>query len=92
MQKSMVMFTFSLFGRKYLFWGKLGSKNQNCQFELKFGSWTNLNMQNSMVIFTFFVLDQKNLPGQILSKNPKLFVQSFIQRLIRIDKIPFYLF
>ena len=29
--------------------GKFGSKNQNCQFKLKFGTQINLNMQNSMV-------------------------------------------
>ena len=26
------------------FLGKLGQKNQNCQFILKFGTWTNSNM------------------------------------------------
>ena len=36
------------------------SKNQNCQLKLKFGTNTNLNMQNSMVIFTFAVLDRKH--------------------------------
>ena len=38
--------------------GKFGSKNQ--MFELKFDTLTNLNMQNSMVVFTFSVLDHKN--------------------------------
>ena len=28
-------------------------KNQNCQFKMKFSTYTNLNMQNSMVVFTF---------------------------------------
>ena len=28
------------------FWGKSGQKNQNRQFKLKFGTKTNLNMQN----------------------------------------------
>ena len=38
-----------------LFLRKFGQeKNQNCQFKLKFGTLTNLNMQNSMVVFTFF--------------------------------------
>ena len=32
---------------------KFGPKNQNCQFILKFGTWTNSNMQNSMAIFKF---------------------------------------
>ena len=38
MQNSMVVFTFSIFDRKYLFLGKFGSKNQNCQFKLKRGT------------------------------------------------------
>ena len=41
------------------FLGKFGPKNQNCQFKLKFGTSTNSNMQNSVVVFTFSVLDQK---------------------------------
>ena len=40
------------------FFSKFGPKNQNSQFKLKFG---NSNMQNSMVMFTFFVLDRKYL-------------------------------
>ena len=39
--------------------GKFASKNQNCQFELKFRTQTNSNTQNSMVVFTFSVLDEK---------------------------------
>ena len=35
------------------FLGKFGPKNQNYQFILKFGTWTNSNMQNSMVMFNF---------------------------------------
>ena len=42
------------------FLGKFGPKNQNCQFNLKFGTWTNSNMENSMVVFTFSVLDWKH--------------------------------
>ena len=41
------------------FLGKFGPKNQNCQFKLKFGTKTNSNMQNSMALFTFSVLDRK---------------------------------
>ena len=40
--------------------GKLGPKNQNCQFKLKFGTFTNSNMQNSIVLSTFSVLDGKH--------------------------------
>ena len=42
------------------FLGKFGSNSQNCQFKLKFGTWTNSKMQNSMVLFTFSVLYQKH--------------------------------
>ena len=35
------------------FLGKFDPKNQNCQFILKFGTWTNSNMQNSMAMFNF---------------------------------------
>ena len=40
------------------FLGKFDPKNQNCQFKRKFGTWTNSNMQNSMM-FTFSVFDHK---------------------------------
>ena len=33
--------------------GKLGPKNQNCQFKLKFGTYTNSNKQNSVALFCF---------------------------------------
>ena len=49
-----------LFGLETPFLGKFGTKNQNCQFKLKFGTKTNSNMQNSMALFTFSVLDRKH--------------------------------
>ena len=54
-QNSVVMFTFSVFS----FLAKLGPKNQNYQFKLKLGTWTNSNMQNSMVELILFVVDWK---------------------------------
>ena len=36
------------------FLGKFGPKNQNYQFKLKFGTYTNSNMQNSLGMFLFF--------------------------------------
>ena len=42
------------------FLGKFGPKNQNCQFNVKFGTLTNSNMQNSMGLFTFSLLDRKH--------------------------------
>ena len=41
------------------FFGKFGPKSQDYQFELKFGTYTNSNMQNSIVMFTFFVFVRK---------------------------------
>ena len=38
------------------FLSKFGPKSQTCQYKLKFGTWTNSNMQNSMMVFTFSVL------------------------------------
>ena len=51
--------TFSVLNWKYLFLSKFEPRNQNYQFKLKFGTCTNLNMQNSMVMFTFSVLNKK---------------------------------
>ena len=34
--------------------GKFGPKSQNCQFKLKFGTQSNSNDKNSMVMLTFF--------------------------------------
>ena len=48
---------FFCFRPEILFLGKCGLKNQNCQFKLTCGTQTNSNMQNSMVVFTFSVLD-----------------------------------
>ena len=60
MQNPMVIMNFSIFDWKYSFFCKLGPKNQNCQFKVKFGTQTNFNMQNSMVVFTFSVLERKH--------------------------------
>ena len=51
-----MMFTFSVFDQKY---GKFGRKNRNCRFMLKFGIHSNWNMHNSIVMFTFLVLDRE---------------------------------
>ena len=42
-QNSIVMFIFSVLNWKYIFWGKFGPKNQNCQFKLKFVTLINSN-------------------------------------------------
>ena len=56
----MVMFQcFFRFPSEIFFLGKLGNNIQSCQFRLKFGTKTNLNMQNSVVVPTSAVLDWK---------------------------------
>ena len=48
----MVVFIFLCFRWETPVLGKFGSKGQNGQFKLKFGTWTNSNMQNSIMVFT----------------------------------------
>ena len=55
----MVRLTSSILDRKYRFWANFGPKNQSCHFKLKFGTFTNLNMRNSMMMLTFLVLYRK---------------------------------
>ena len=38
-----------------------GPKCQNDQFKLKFGTFTNSDMQNSIIMFNCFVFDRKYL-------------------------------
>ena len=54
------------------FLGKFGPKNQNSHFKLKFGTYTNSNMQNSMVMFIFFVLEWKYPFGANLVEEVKI--------------------
>ena len=44
---------FFCFRPKIPFLSKFGKRHQNCQFKLKVGTYTNLNIQNSMVVFIF---------------------------------------
>ena len=50
------------------FLGKFGLKTQIYQFKLKFGTWTNSNMQNSMECSLFFFLTRNTFFGKIWSK------------------------
>ena len=54
------------------FLAKFGPKSQNYQFKLKFGTYTNWNMQNSMELFTFFVFNQKCFFWADLGQNVKI--------------------
>ena len=66
--------------------GKFGPKYQNYQFKLKFGTYTNSNMQNSMVMFIFFVFDRKYPFWANLVQKVKIISWSWnlVARLIRI--------
>ena len=69
----MVVFIFFCFKRETLFLGKFSLKFQYCQFKQKFGPYTISNMQNSMAVFTFAVLEGKHHFGQIWTKKHKVF-------------------
>ena len=49
-----------LFRPEILFLGLIDPKNEDCQSKLKFDTRNNLNMQNSMAMFTLSVLDRKH--------------------------------
>ena len=55
-----------------LFLGECGPQNQNYPFKLKFGTWTNWNMQNSMVWFILSVLDLKHIFWANLVQNIRI--------------------
>ena len=65
---SMVMYTCPTLP----FLGKLGPKNQNCLFKMKVDTQINSIMLNSMVMFTFSVLDQIYPFWQIQSRKLKM--------------------
>ena len=72
MQNSMVMFIsfFFCFWPEILFWGKFGPKSQNYQLKLKFGTYTNSNMQNSIMLFPFLLFEWKYpFWGNMVQKN-----------------------
>ena len=52
---------FFVLNQENTFLVKSGQQNQNCQLKQKFGTRTNLNMRNSMIIFTFSVFGHKYL-------------------------------
>ena len=66
MQNSMAALNFFVY---HPFLRKSGLKCQNYQFNLKFGTYTNLNMQNSVMLFTFLFSFGNTLFGQALSKS-----------------------
>ena len=65
---------FFCFRTEIPFLGKFAPKNQNYQFELKFGTCTNLNMQNQWWYSLFPFLTKNTFFGKIWSKKSKLSV------------------
>ena len=71
------------------FFGQIWSKNQNCQFKLKFGALINSYMLSSMVMFTFSIFDWKTAFWANLVKKMKIvkIIWNLVPRLIRICRI-----
>ena len=61
------MFTFSVLDLKTIL-GKSNQKTQKCQFKLKFGTKTNLNIRKSVIMFTFQFLTGNTFLGKFGSK------------------------
>ena len=63
-----------LFRPDILFFGKFGPKSEDCQFKQKCCTQNSSITQNSMAMFTLFVLDWNTLLWQIWSKKSLLSV------------------
>ena len=74
------------------FWGKFSSRSQNFQLKLKFGTWTNSNMLNSMMLFSFFVFEWKYPFSTNLVQKIKIFTLSWnlVPTLIRACRIQWW--
>ena len=92
MQNSIVIFIFFLSGPEFHFLSKFGPKNQNCQSKLKFVTWANSNIQNSMLLFTFSVLERKHLFEENLVQKTKIgsLRWNLVSRLIQICRIQWW--
>ena len=91
MPNSMMLFSFCFWvGMPFL--GKFGPKNRNCHFMLKFDTYTNSRMQNSIVIFILSVFDWKYPFWANLVENFKIgsWRQNLLPRLIRICRIQWW--
>ena len=82
-----------LFSTRNQLLGKLGPKNQNCQFKPKIGTQTSSNTKNLMMMFIFSVFDPKYRFFVVnLVQNIKIVGWScnFAPRLIRICRIQWW--
>ena len=92
MQNSKAVFAFFCFRSEMPFLGKFDPKGQNYQFKLKFDAYTNSNMQNSMVVFTFLVFDRKCSFWVNLVQKVRIISLSWnlVPTLIRISRIQWW--
>ena len=72
MQNSVVMYAFSFFRPEIPRFGKFVQNNQNCQFNMKFGTNFSSNIMNSMMMLTFSTFDRKHPCGANLVQKFKL--------------------
>ena len=75
--------------------GQICSTKQNCQLKVKFGTQTNSNMQNSMMVFTFFcVRPEISYLGKFSQKKIKIVNLSLnlVPRQILICRIKWWCF
>ena len=81
--------SFSLFSTATTILGKFVPKNQNFLLKLKVCTQINSNMENSMVIVTFFIFDWKYPFWAKLAQKIKIFSLSWklVPRVIRINRI-----
>ena len=72
--------------------GKSDQKYQNCQFKLEFGIKTNLNIQDSLVMFTFSVFELQYFSWVNLVQKFNIVCSKWnlIQNLIQICKIQWW--
>ena len=77
------------FRPKHVFGQIFTKKSQNCQFQLKFPTKTVSNMQNSVMVFTFFVLNGKHSFLENLVQKIRIvsFSLNLVPKLIRICRI-----
>ena len=76
------------FSTEIPFLRKFGPENENYQSKLKFVTWTNLNMQKSVMLFSFFDFGWKFNFWANLVQKVKIFSLrwNLIPRLIRISR------
>ena len=76
------------------FFQHFGAKKQNYQFKVIFGTETNSDMQNSIVLFTFFVFNLKYPFWQNLVEKDKIvnLIWNLVPRLFRTCSIQWWCF